>query len=518
MGTCTRAAAGLHVGGRHRVRLRRHGVFEPVRGRVGGPGHLRGRRLRRAGGDVHVRATVLHEGDAVLRAPRAGRGRGNRHVHVPGAAGRVRDGADVRVSVGCVVRQLLAVGGGRPDHCVPSVARRGVRQFSEAARTDAPRTRGAVRGRLRARRARTSVACGMLSTRACDRFFRCGLVVGVGALLLAACSGDGGGDTGGGGRGGAVVGRREHRVEVVRAAARRARAVARRARRAAGGVARRRGRRRGGRSRRRGGWRGRRGGRGRRRGGRGAAARRVRRAARRVRRRRGGRGRRRGGWGGAGRRGWRHRGRGRRRRPARQGAAARGGGGGTAAPAALRRRPDLHAGDVLRLGGQSLRRLWRSPGCASTRPQGCTAVVDRVCGCDGQIHSNPCIAASSGVDINEQGGCTPPSGTFALRPAVLHPGHAVLRAHDRRPCRRARNIRLPHASAGLRLAGDVRLPVGNHLRELHDDRQRRSHHRRACFPSLARAPRQPFTHTICFSSATISTRSCCCAITRSMFL
>jgi hypothetical protein len=62
-------------------------------------------------------------------------------------------------------------------------------------------------------------------------------------------------------------------------------------------------------------------------------------------------------------------------------------------------------------------------GTCRTRPQGCTAEVDRVCGCDGQIYSNPCLAASAGADIDEQGtGCTPPSGTFACGPRFCTQG------------------------------------------------------------------------------------------------
>jgi hypothetical protein len=54
-----------------------------------------------------------------------------------------------------------------------------------------------------------------------------------------------------------------------------------------------------------------------------------------------------------------------------------------------------------------------SNGMCQQRPQACTGVIDRVCGCDGQIYSNPCAAASAGADIDDQGSrCTPPSGTF----------------------------------------------------------------------------------------------------------
>ena len=49
-------------------------------------------------------------------------------------------------------------------------------------------------------------------------------------------------------------------------------------------------------------------------------------------------------------------------------------------------------------------------------------MVDRVCGCDGQIHSSPCVAASAGVDVNDQGGCAPPAGTFACGPRFCTQG------------------------------------------------------------------------------------------------
>jgi hypothetical protein len=52
-----------------------------------------------------------------------------------------------------------------------------------------------------------------------------------------------------------------------------------------------------------------------------------------------------------------------------------------------------------------------------TRPQACGAVIDPVCGCDGVVYSNPCMAAVAGQDIDESGsGCKPPSETFACGP------------------------------------------------------------------------------------------------------
>jgi hypothetical protein len=56
-------------------------------------------------------------------------------------------------------------------------------------------------------------------------------------------------------------------------------------------------------------------------------------------------------------------------------------------------------------------------GTCAARPFNCNAMgVDQVCGCDGQVYFNPCDAQFYGQDINENGGCTPPPGTFACGP------------------------------------------------------------------------------------------------------
>jgi hypothetical protein len=55
-------------------------------------------------------------------------------------------------------------------------------------------------------------------------------------------------------------------------------------------------------------------------------------------------------------------------------------------------------------------------GTCQPRPQGCTANVDPVCGCDGSVYSNACLAAAAGTDISDLGGCTAPAGTFACGP------------------------------------------------------------------------------------------------------
>jgi hypothetical protein len=36
-----------------------------------------------------------------------------------------------------------------------------------------------------------------------------------------------------------------------------------------------------------------------------------------------------------------------------------------------------------------------------------------VCGCDGKVYGNECLANAAGVDIDDNGGCTPPAGNFA---------------------------------------------------------------------------------------------------------
>jgi hypothetical protein len=120
------------------------------------------------------------------------------------------------------------------------------------------------------------------------------------------------------------------------------------------------------------------------------------------------------------------------------GSAGRGGGGGTAGGGGAAGRGG--AGGAAGTGGTAGQNGncgtmncsstqycdWPSNRCGSTlvgggacmaRPQGCTAQVDPVCGCDGQVYSNSCLANVAGQDIDESGaGCTPPSGTFACGP------------------------------------------------------------------------------------------------------
>ena len=55
-------------------------------------------------------------------------------------------------------------------------------------------------------------------------------------------------------------------------------------------------------------------------------------------------------------------------------------------------------------------------GRCEPRPSACTDEVDLVCGCDGQFHSNTCVAASQGVDIDSAGSCAVPPNAFACGP------------------------------------------------------------------------------------------------------
>jgi hypothetical protein len=61
-------------------------------------------------------------------------------------------------------------------------------------------------------------------------------------------------------------------------------------------------------------------------------------------------------------------------------------------------------------------------GMCRTRVQVCAAVIDQVCGCDGQIYNTVCAASAAGVDIDETGGCAAPSGTFACGPRFCMKG------------------------------------------------------------------------------------------------
>jgi hypothetical protein len=56
-------------------------------------------------------------------------------------------------------------------------------------------------------------------------------------------------------------------------------------------------------------------------------------------------------------------------------------------------------------------------GVCTPKPMACDRIYDPVCGCDGQVHDNGCIANSDGTDVSNAGGCAmPPAGTFACGP------------------------------------------------------------------------------------------------------
>jgi hypothetical protein len=51
-------------------------------------------------------------------------------------------------------------------------------------------------------------------------------------------------------------------------------------------------------------------------------------------------------------------------------------------------------------------------GTCVRRPLQCGELADPVCGCDGEIHSNPCDANSAGVDLSALGSCPAEPGNF----------------------------------------------------------------------------------------------------------
>ncbi|MCA9656327.1 MAG: hypothetical protein H6712_08545 [Myxococcales bacterium] len=51
-------------------------------------------------------------------------------------------------------------------------------------------------------------------------------------------------------------------------------------------------------------------------------------------------------------------------------------------------------------------------GSCAARPEGCTADENPVCGCDGQVYSNECVANEAGVDVDADGECEAPEGYF----------------------------------------------------------------------------------------------------------
>lgn len=51
-------------------------------------------------------------------------------------------------------------------------------------------------------------------------------------------------------------------------------------------------------------------------------------------------------------------------------------------------------------------------GTCTPRPDGCDAVFQPACGCDGKVYGNACSAAMEGIDVSAAGGCAPPEGFF----------------------------------------------------------------------------------------------------------
>jgi hypothetical protein len=44
-----------------------------------------------------------------------------------------------------------------------------------------------------------------------------------------------------------------------------------------------------------------------------------------------------------------------------------------------------------------------APGVCKERPQACTREFNPTCGCDGKIHSNPCMTRADGTDVSRLG-------------------------------------------------------------------------------------------------------------------
>ena len=51
-------------------------------------------------------------------------------------------------------------------------------------------------------------------------------------------------------------------------------------------------------------------------------------------------------------------------------------------------------------------------GVCRPRPAGCSAVYEPVCGCDGRVYGNACLAHTAGWDVSTRQGCLAPQGFF----------------------------------------------------------------------------------------------------------
>jgi hypothetical protein len=51
-------------------------------------------------------------------------------------------------------------------------------------------------------------------------------------------------------------------------------------------------------------------------------------------------------------------------------------------------------------------------GTCKPRPEACDKNLSPACACDGTVHGNSCDAMSAGFDVNDNGGCKAPMGTF----------------------------------------------------------------------------------------------------------
>ncbi len=66
-----------------------------------------------------------------------------------------------------------------------------------------------------------------------------------------------------------------------------------------------------------------------------------------------------------------------------------------------------------------------SSGTCTARPATCPQDVMLVCACDGTVYTNACLAASAGSDVNANGGCPAPDGTFACGPTYCMQGSEI---------------------------------------------------------------------------------------------